>query len=57
MIKKHSFLGTRLGNLKRHIRRYHPEEFENLEKEEEAAKEASAAKKPKAYIILKILKK
>jgi len=42
-----------LGNLKRHVRRNHPEEFVKIEKEEAAAKDAIAAKKPKAYILLK----
>lgn len=41
-----------MGNLKRHVRRNHPEEFVKIEKEEAAAKDAIAlaAKKPKAYI-------
>ena len=44
-----------MGNLKRHVRRNHPEEFVKIEKEEAAAKDAIAleAKKPKAYILLK----
>lgn len=42
-----------MGNLKRHVRRNHPEEFAKIEKEEAAAKDAIAAKKPKAYILLK----
>ena len=43
-----------MGNLKRHVRRNHPEEFVKIEKEEAAAKDAIAlaAKKPKAYIYL-----
>jgi hypothetical protein len=31
--------GTRLGNLKRHIFRYHPDEWKILEKKEEPVKE------------------
>ena len=44
-----------MGNLKRHVRRNLPEEFTKIEKEEVAAKDAIAlaAKKPKAYILLK----
>ena len=55
MLKKYFSLGSRLGNLKRHVRRNHPEEFAKIEKEEVAAKDAIAlaAKKPKAYILLK----
>ena len=53
MLKKFFSLGSRLGNLKRHVRRNHPKEFVKIEKEEAAAKDAIAAKKPKAYILLK----